>query len=77
MVWAFRAVHRVNGQASGGESGLNVFVNDLKKIEIVTPPEPTGLAGEIQRLHELNVSGALTHTEFAAMKARMLQQPSA
>lgn len=35
MVWAMRAAHRVGAVSSGGESGLNLFVNDVKKIQVI------------------------------------------
>ena len=28
LAWAMRAVHRLGSASSGGESGLNLFVND-------------------------------------------------
>jgi hypothetical protein len=31
LVWAKRAAHRVGSTSSGGESGLNLFINDVKK----------------------------------------------
>jgi hypothetical protein len=31
LVWAMRAAHRVGSTSSGGESGLNLFINDVKK----------------------------------------------
>src|SRR5262249_155941 len=34
LVWALRAAHRVGSTSSGGESGLNLFVNDVKKIQV-------------------------------------------
>jgi hypothetical protein len=38
LVWAKRAAHRVGSTSSGGESGLNLFINDVKKIQVVDPP---------------------------------------
>lgn len=32
LVWAMRAAHRVGSTSSGGESGLNLFVNDVKRL---------------------------------------------
>jgi hypothetical protein len=38
LVWAMRAAHRGSSTGSGGESGLNLFINDVKKIQLVEPP---------------------------------------
>ena len=33
-----RAAYRIGSTSSGGESGLNLFINDVKKIQVVEPP---------------------------------------
>jgi hypothetical protein len=38
MVWAMRAIHQVGSISSGGDSGLNLFINDVRKIQVVGPP---------------------------------------
>jgi Superinfection immunity protein len=38
LAWAMRAIHRVGSTSSGGESGLNVFINDISQIQLVDPP---------------------------------------
>src|SRR3954462_14827215 len=38
LVWATRAAHRVGSISSGGESGLNLFINDVKRIHVIEPP---------------------------------------
>jgi len=38
LVWALHAIHRLGAAASGGESGLNIFVNDTKTIHLGTRP---------------------------------------
>jgi hypothetical protein len=35
LAWALHAVHRPGSTGSGGESGLNLFINDVKKIHVV------------------------------------------
>ena len=37
LVWAMRAAHRVGSTSSGG-SCLNLFINDVKKLQVVDPP---------------------------------------
>lgn len=36
LVWAMRAVHRPSNEADGGESGLNIFINDPKTVRLAT-----------------------------------------
>ncbi|MGY4155605.1 hypothetical protein ACVINW_001447 [Bradyrhizobium sp. USDA 4461] len=74
MVWAMRAAHRVGAMSSGGESGLNLFVNDVRKVQVVDPPPLPGTspAQELERLHDLFVRGAITEVEFNGLKAKLL-----
>ncbi|UPK38205.1 superinfection immunity protein [Bradyrhizobium sp. 186] len=73
MVWAMRAAHRVDSASSGGESGLNLFINDVRKIQVVDPPPlpQTSLSHELERLHDLLVRGAISRTEFDGLKAKL------
>lgn len=74
MVWAMRAAHQVGTTSSGGESGLNLFVNDVRKIQIVDPPPlpATSPVQELERLHDLLVRGAISQVEFDGLKAKLL-----
>ncbi len=74
LVWAMRAAHRVGFTSSGGESGLNLFINDVKKIQVVEPPPlpPASLSHEVERLHGLLVQGAISQAEFDGLKAKLL-----
>lgn len=81
LVWALKAFHVDDAQSRGGESGLNLFINDPKKIEIlssaVATPVPaaiaaSSLAAELEKLHRLLQQGIITQTEFDVMKARLL-----
>jgi hypothetical protein len=74
MVWAMRAAHRMGATSSGGESGLNLFVNDVKKIQVVEPPPlpQTSIAQELDRLHGLLTRGAISQGEFDDLKGRLL-----
>lgn len=78
MVWALRAAHRIGSTSSGGESGLNLFINDVKKIQLVDPPPlpPTSTVQELERLHDLLVRGALSQVEFDGLKAKLLNGAS-
>lgn len=74
LVWAMRAAHRVGAASNGGESGLNLFINDVKKIQVVEPPPlpQMSLSHELERLHSLLVQGAISQAEFDGLKARLL-----
>ena len=74
MIWAVRAAHRVGTASSGGESGLNIFVNDVKRIQVVDPPPlpQASAAQELERLYDLLVRGAISQVEFDGLKAKLL-----
>jgi len=74
MIWALRAAHRPGSTSSGGESGLNLFVNDVKKIEIVDPPPipQASAAQELERLHGLLTRGVISQGEFDTLKAKLV-----
>jgi hypothetical protein len=74
MVWAVRAVHQPSFASSGGESGLNLFINDVKKIQVVEPPPlpAASVTQELERLHDLLVRGVISQIEFDGLKAKLL-----
>jgi hypothetical protein len=74
LAWALRAAHRVGSASSGGESGLNLFVNDTKRIQVVEPPPlpATSLSHELERLHDLHTRGAISQAEFDGLKAKLI-----
>jgi hypothetical protein len=74
LAWAMRAVHRLGPASSGGESGLNLFVNDVRKVQLVDPPPlpQTSVSLELDRLHGLLVRGAISQIEFDGLKAKLL-----
>lgn len=74
LVWALKAIHRPGGTSSGGESGLNIFVNDIKKVQVVEPPPlpSTTASQEIERLHTLLSRGAISQTEYDGLKAKVV-----
>lgn len=71
LVWALRAIHRPGSTDSGGESGLNIFVNDTKKVQIVDPPV-TSAAHELERLHDLLTRGVISQAEFDGLKTKLI-----
>ena len=73
LAWALHAVHRPEDARSGGESGLNLFINDPKKVQLVEPPPlPSSMGQELERLHRLLAEGALTQAEFDGLKAKLI-----
>ena len=79
LIWALRAVHRPGLETSGGESGLNIFINDTKKVQFVEPPPlPTAdtraasTGQELERLHNLLTRGAISQEEFDGLKAKLI-----
>jgi hypothetical protein len=74
LAWAMRAAHRVGSTSSGGESGLNLFINDAKKVQVIDPPPiPQGsVVQELERLHDLLARGAISQVEFDGLKASLL-----
>lgn len=80
LAWASRAVHRLGSTSSGGESGLNLFINDVRKVQLIEPPPlpQASAAQELERLHSLLVRGAISQVEFDGLKAKLLgNTPSA
>lgn len=89
LVWAFQAAHRASepGGSHGGESGLNLFVNDIRTVRVLhaadTPvvapasgPTLDTPAQRIERLNQLRAAEHVTETEFATLKAAVIHHPN-
>ena len=87
LVWASNAVHLSNltDGSHGGESGLNLFVNDVKRARWSEPDAtaslsiPTGRSSEVrtvvdelERLRHLLADRHITADEFDRLKASIL-----
>ena len=89
LVWAFHAAHRTEQAdgSHGGESGLNLFVNDVRRVQLIkggaVPAEPKAFAtgahlrpgtamAELEQLGRLHSGGHLSEAEFASLKAIVL-----
>ena len=75
MVWACRALHKSPTGSDGGESGLNLFVNDPVMMRIDNPEalQPPGDPTErLQRLKKLFDAGAISAEEYAEMRRPLL-----
>lgn len=73
LVWAMGAVHKSPTGSDGGESGLNLFVNDPVKIQIdpatqVSPADQIP-ADELVRLKRLFDVGAIDEAEYRHLRA--------
>jgi hypothetical protein len=86
LLWSMRALHQtsqVNG-SHGGESGLNLFANDIKRVNLalsngVANHQPKAFSGtlldkiaKLERLMALHKSGALSEAEFLRMKSEVV-----
>ncbi|WP_062014882.1 superinfection immunity protein [Aureimonas sp. AU4] len=87
LVWALRIVH-LPGDANGsrgGESGLNLFANDIRRVRVEpsmhgaarrhegTPPSSGAALHQIERLRQLLDAGHIDQAEFAQLKAAALR----
>jgi len=80
LIWSLHKVHDpVSGRSAGGESGLNIFANDTKIVELKAPPElpkATGSApniADLERLASLFERGLLSEPEYIQQKERILR----
>jgi hypothetical protein len=88
LVWAFNAVHRPDepGRSHGGESGLNLFVNDTKDVRLIGlyqedrdhaltgSRSPLTAVQELERLGRLRAESCITNAEFETLKAAVLKR---
>lgn len=73
LIWAMQAVHRSPTGNHGGESGLNLFANDLQAVRLEMPgPQPAASIDDIServlRLKALHDRGVLSLAEYEALK---------
>ncbi|MCJ2084161.1 superinfection immunity protein [Methylobacterium sp. J-090] len=91
LVWAFNAAHRTEQAdgSHGGESGLNLFVNDVQRVSLIgagtgpaerdafmngAPLSASMAVADLERLGRLRGTGHLNEAEFASLKASVLQR---
>lgn len=82
LVWAFRAVHITGdpGGSHGGESGLNIVANDVRRVRLEglppppLPPQPdnSDLIGRLERLKRLLDDGVIDAEQFRRMRNRII-----
>ena len=86
LIWANKAVHLSQGPpesggTDGGESGLNIFANDEKKVRLVSP-EPifthstreirSDIPTQLSKLKELLDGGLISRREFDDLKRKII-----
>lgn len=87
LVWALRAAHLPNDGARsvGGESGLNLFANDVKRVMVSSsdngnlgaPSDGKSTAVDdalmrLERLEKLRAAGQIDESEFQRLRAAAL-----
>jgi len=81
LIWALHAVHVSRDGSNGGESGLNLAVNDVRRVRVEPPlPAPShapapavshdDIPATLTRIKALHDSGAIDAEEY-----RRLRQP--
>lgn len=70
LLWSMHAIHRSEEEdgSHGGESGLNVDINDISPIRVSGPD----VAGQIADLKRLLDEGAINQSEFSKLKAQII-----
>ena len=75
LLWALQAIHKsprtaLGSGTDGGESGLNVFANDDRRVVVKSSADP---ATQLRHLKELADSGTISPEEFAVLKADVIR----
>lgn len=76
LIWAAGAVHRSVAGSHGGESGLNIFVNDPVKLALPssTPSEDPNPADQLLKLKALRDQQVITEEEFFRLRQPYLDR---
>jgi hypothetical protein len=71
LLWSMHAIHRSEEEdgSDGGESGLNIAVNDLTHVRFAG----TDAATQIAELKRLLDEGAIDEVEFSKLKSRVIE----
>lgn len=75
LVWSLSAAHLSPKGSNGGESGLNLFVNDHaedQKLHVDYSAADIDTITQLQKLKSLLDDEALTHEEYEVMKVKLL-----
>lgn len=78
LVWAFRIAHVSEKGSNGGESGLNLFVNDEVRVKLeqdqFRPTSQDDALGQLQKLKSLFSDGVISEDEFSRLKAPLIEK---
>ena len=78
LIWALHKVHDpVSIGSHGGESGLNLFANDVKRIQLeasVPRARAEDYLGDLERLATLYSAGHLSEAEYSSEKKKILER---
>jgi hypothetical protein len=86
LIWASKAVHLSGaygelGLTDGGESGLNIFANDEKRVRIVNPTDysihsvreiTSDVPTQLSKLKSLLDTGSINQLEFDDLKRKLI-----
>jgi hypothetical protein len=77
LIWALNKVHDpIAAGSHGGESGLNIFANDVKRVQLepVAPlMQHKDDLKDLERLAKLYTAGHISETEYSSAKTRILR----
>ena len=73
LIWAMNAVHTSKSGSNGGESGLNIFSNDVKNVKLVDNDANDGILN-LLRLQDLLDRGTITREEFEILKRKQMAE---
>jgi hypothetical protein len=74
LIWATHSVHKPAVGTQGGESGLNIFANDTKTVRMHSDTNGDDLAEQLLRLKRLVDAGAISATEYEALRRPIVAQ---
>ncbi|MCJ2128691.1 superinfection immunity protein [Methylobacterium sp. E-045] len=88
LAWALHAVHRPEqpGASQGGESGLNLFVNDTRRVALVAgphgdngghgrpAPSPADAVRALERVGDLRTAGPIPEPKHRASKSALTRR---
>lgn len=76
LIWACGAVHKSPTGNNGGESGLNLFVNDPTIVQVEPPTQLSSddPGQKLERLKQLFDRGVLTAEEYEGLRRPLVER---
>jgi hypothetical protein len=77
LIWALHKIHDpITAGSRGGESGLNIYVNDVQRVQL-EPQIPTAKnrssLESLERLAKLYIEGHISEAEYMSEKQKILK----